>query len=94
MGYRGSASDYFNELTSRDSIEAALQSEQLSGYAEMADLEEQVAQIDARFRVLLRPDAFPRMAVEDWWTRGIVRFAGPKLVRELKQTYRVTIAEI
>jgi hypothetical protein len=93
-GYLGDAEDYFNDLTSRDAIERAVRNEDLCRYDEMVAFKEQVARIDERFRALLEPDAFPRIPAEDWWARGVVRSAGPRLVRDLRDRYGVVIASL
>lgn len=93
-GYTGDVEGYFNDLTSRDAIERAMRDEDLSRYPEMGDFKEQVARIDARFRSLPRPDAFPRLPAKDWWVRGIVRGAGQRLADELRDRYGVVIAPL
>lgn len=90
-GYKGDAEDFFNDLTARDGLERAMREATLNRYPEMNDLRESVKEIDTRFRKIVRPDVFPRMPESEWWNRGIVRYAGPRLVEELRQTYRVDI---
>ncbi|WP_081715514.1 hypothetical protein [Actinoalloteichus caeruleus] len=89
QGYRGDAEDYFNDLTSRDCLANALNSAELQKFPELALLSAEVEAVDSRFRALLFPDAFPRMPEEVWWARGVVKFAGRRLVEDLRREYRV-----
>jgi hypothetical protein len=93
-GYEGEGEDYFNDLTARDSLEDAMRAPCLAGYVEMADLRRAVVEADEKFQAILRPDAFPGVPQEAWWARGMVRYAGPRLAMELKQTHHVDIAVV
>ncbi|MFC4050004.1 hypothetical protein ACFOY4_09945 [Actinomadura syzygii] len=84
-GYRQDDEDYVNDLTSRMAIERAMRSEELARFPEMAEFRRQVVRIDERFRVLLHPDVFPNLPAEEWWARGMVRYAGHKLVNDLRK---------
>ncbi|MFF4599818.1 hypothetical protein [Amycolatopsis sp. NPDC001319] len=90
-GYSSGSEDYFNDLTSRDAIERAMRDGTLSGYPEMDTFRQRVTGPDERFRVLLQPNAFPRLPEAEWWARGIVRIAGRRLVDDLRNRYGVII---
>jgi hypothetical protein len=90
-GYREQREYYVDELTTRDSIERAMNEPSLWKFPEMRDFTEAVLAIDARFRPLLLPDAFPRFPPEEWWARGVVKYAGPRLVSDLRTAYGVEI---
>ncbi|WP_240670396.1 hypothetical protein [Actinoplanes solisilvae] len=91
IGFPGNAEDYFNDLTARSDLEGAMSSPELADYPEMLAVVKSVSVADAEFRKILKPDAFPKFPENQWWNRGIVRFAGPRLVDELKQFYGVEI---
>ncbi|MGA5703847.1 hypothetical protein [Peterkaempfera bronchialis] len=92
QGYRGDAEDYFNDLTSRDSLARALDSAELQSFPELVLLRAEVEAVDARFRTLLMPDAFPRISEESWWARGVVKSARRRLVEDLRREYRLEVA--
>lgn len=94
QGYRGDAEDYFNDLTSRDSLARALDSAELQSFPELVLLRGEVEAVDSRFRALLMPDAFPRVPEESWWARGVVKFARRRLVEDLRREYRLEVALI
>lgn len=89
QGYRGDAEDYFNDLTSRDSLARAMDSAELQSFPELVPLRAEVEAVDSRFRALLIPDAFPRIPEESWWARGVVKFARRRLVDDLRREYRL-----
>lgn len=93
-GYQRDAEDYFNDLTSRDSLAEALDSVELQAFSHLGLLRREVEAVDSRFRALLMPNAFPRIPEEFWWARGIVRFAGRRLVEDLRRQYRLEVTEI
>ncbi|MCX5410411.1 hypothetical protein [Streptomyces sp. NBC_00059] len=94
QGYRGDAEDYFNDLTSRNSLERALASDELQKFPELAVLRAEVEALDERFRALLLPDVFPRIPEETWWARGLVRAGRKRLVDDLRREYGVEVAEV
>ncbi|MFJ4838635.1 hypothetical protein [Streptomyces sp. NPDC088746] len=94
QGYRGDAEDYFNDLTSRNSLERALVAGELQKFPELADLRVEVEAIDERFRALLTPDVFPRIPVETWWARGVVKAGSKRLVEDLRREYGVEVTEV
>lgn len=87
QGYRGDAEDYFNDLTSRDSLARALDSAELQSFPDIMLLRAEVEAVDSRFRALLMPDAFPRIPAKFWWARGVVKFARRRLVEDLMCEY-------
>jgi hypothetical protein len=94
-GYEGEGEDYFNELTARSSLERAFQEPSLARFEEeMGALRSAVAEIDESFRRILDPDAFPRVPPSDWWVRGMVKYAGPRLAEELRETHHVHIEPV
>lgn len=86
-GYREDEFAYANEVMSRTTLEAALRAPELADFPETAVLRARVAEIDARFRPLLVEHAHRGIDVDEWWLRGIVRFAGHRLAREWKQSF-------
>ncbi|GAA2707869.1 hypothetical protein ACFY2R_26635 [Micromonospora olivasterospora] len=90
-GYKGDAEDYFNDLTARDGLERAMRESALAHFPELDDLRRAALEIDEEFRRILRTDAFPRAPMDEWWNRGIVSYAGARLVEELSQTYGINI---
>ncbi|MFJ6849651.1 hypothetical protein ACIQM3_03775 [Streptomyces sp. NPDC091271] len=94
QGYRGDAEDYFNDLTSRNSLERALVAGELQKFPELADLRVEVEAVDERFRALLTPDAFPRIPAETWWARGVVKAGRKRLVEDLRREYGVEVTEV
>ncbi|WP_051639937.1 hypothetical protein [Cellulomonas sp. URHE0023] len=86
-GYREDEFAYANEVMSRTTLEAAMRAPSLARFPETAVLRGQVAAIDARFRRLLVEDAHRGIDVEEWWLRGVVRYAGHRLAREWKQSF-------
>lgn len=93
-GYRGDSQDYFNDLTSRDSLERAMNAAELQGFAELPAFRARVEDVDAKFRPLLLPDAFSRIDERSWWARGVVRHGGRRLAEDLRHQYRVLITEV
>ncbi|MFX0593653.1 hypothetical protein [Melissospora conviva] len=93
-GYRDDAQDYFNDLTSRDSLERAMNAAELQGFAELSEFRARVEDVDAKFRPLLLPDAFPRINERSWWVRGVVRYGGRRLAEDLSHQYGVFITEV
>lgn len=85
QGYPHDAEDYFNDLTSRDSLEDAPTSEELQAFPEMQQLRARVEEIDSRLRPLLMTDVFPRIPDECWWARGIVKFGRKRFVDEVRR---------
>ncbi|MFH8755583.1 hypothetical protein [Streptomyces atroolivaceus] len=94
QGYRGDAEDYFNDLTSRNSLERALAAEELQQFPELAGLRLEVEAVDERFRALITPDAFPGIPEETWWARGLVRAGRKRLVEDLRREYGVEVTEV
>jgi hypothetical protein len=90
-GYPGDAEDYFNDLTARDGLERALREPTLQRFPEIVEFRASVHLIDARFRPILRGDAFLGAQESEWWNRGVVRYAGPRLVAELREVYGVKV---
>ncbi|GAA4710099.1 hypothetical protein [Promicromonospora umidemergens] len=90
-GYPSDAEDYFNDLTSRDSLSRALGSTELQRFPDLVLLGREVEKVDSAFRVLLIPDAFPRIPAELWWSRGVVKFARKCLVEELWRDFQLEL---
>ena len=86
-GYREDEFAYANEVMSRTTLDAAMREPALAGFPEMRVLRRQVAEIDARFKRLLVEDAHRGIDVDEWWLRGVVRYAGHRLAREWKQSF-------
>ncbi|MFJ4010221.1 hypothetical protein [Streptomyces sp. NPDC090026] len=93
-GYRSDAQDYFNDLTSRDSLERAMSAAELQGFPELSQLRAKVEAVDMRFRSMLLPDSFPGIDEKSWWARGMVRYGRKHLVEDMRREYRLEIAEI
>lgn len=93
-GYRGDAQDYFNDLTSRDSLDRAMHAPELQAFPELPEYRARVEAVDSRFRPLLTPDAFPRMDPKFWWSRGVVRYGRKPFVDDLLSEYGLEIAEV
>ncbi|SFE57402.1 hypothetical protein SAMN04487819_1175 [Actinopolyspora alba] len=93
-GYPYDREDYFNDRTFRGSIEDVLNAPVLQDFSEMVVFRTRVEIIDARFRPLLIPDVFPKFGEEEWWLRGLVRYARRKLVSEVWESFGVEIAEV
>ncbi|MFF1821362.1 hypothetical protein ACFVWG_28935 [Kribbella sp. NPDC058245] len=93
-GYPLGAEDYFNDLTSRDALERALNSPQLQRFPELSQLRKNVERVDSRFRALLIPDVFPGIPGVSWWARGMVKAARKRLVEDVRRDYRVSLNEI
>ncbi len=93
-GYPNDAQDYTNELTARDSLEQAMESEELQVFPELSKLCARVEVADARFRPMLIPDVFPRMDRKLWWARGMVRYGRKRLVESLRREYGIEIDEM
>jgi hypothetical protein len=72
---------------SRTTLEAALRAPSLARFPETAVLRTRVAAVDARFRPLLVEHAHRGIEVDEWWLRGVVRYAGHRLAREWKQSF-------
>ncbi|WP_051275024.1 hypothetical protein [Cellulomonas sp. URHD0024] len=87
QGYRGDEFAYANEVMSRTTLEAAMREPSLARFPEMGVLRRRVADVDARFKPLLVEHAFRGIDVDEWWLRGIVRYAGHRLAREWKQSF-------
>lgn len=86
-GYRDDEFAYANEVMSRTTLEAAMREPSLAGFPEMGELRRRVADLDARFGPLLVEHAHRGIDVDEWWLRGVVRFAGHRLAREWKQSF-------
>ncbi|MFJ4340948.1 hypothetical protein [Streptomyces sp. NPDC088915] len=93
-GYPHDVEDYFNDLTSRDSLERALNSVELQVFPEMSQLRARVKGVDSRFRALLIPDAFPGVPEEFWWARGMVNSGRKRFVEDVRREYRLNLIEI
>jgi hypothetical protein len=94
QGYPHDAEDYFNDLTSRDSLELALTSVELQQFPEMSQLRARVEEIDSRFRALLIPEAFPGIPDKFWWARGMVKAGRKRLVEDVRREYRINLIEV
>ncbi len=94
QGYPHNVEDYYNDLTSRDSLERALASVELQVFPEMFQLRASVNSIDLRFRVLLIPDIFPRIPEEFWWARGIITRGRRRFVEDVRREYQIDLIEI
>ncbi|MFE4621870.1 hypothetical protein [Streptomyces mirabilis] len=94
QGYPRDAEDYFNDLTSRDSLERALASVELQEFSEMSQLRARVEEIDSRFRALLIPEVFPGIPDKFWWARGMVKAGGKRLVEDVRREYRIDLIEV
>ncbi|WP_406499495.1 hypothetical protein OG936_32445 [Streptomyces sp. NBC_00846] len=94
QGYPHDAEDYFNDLTSRDSLERALASVELQVFPEMSQLRASVEEIDSRFRALLIPDVFPGIPEELWWARGMVKGGARRFVEDVRREYHIDLIEI
>ena len=86
-GYREDEFAYANEAMSRTTLEAAMREPSLAGFPEMRVLRRRVADLDERFEPLLVEHAHRGISVDEWWLRGIVRYAGHRLAREWKQSF-------
>lgn len=86
-GYREDEFAYANEVMARTTLEAAFGDPTLAAFPELRRLREDVAELDSRFRPLLVEHAFRGIDVDEWWLRGIVRFAGHRLARDWKQSF-------
>ena len=83
-GYGWNVYEYHNDLAVRDRLEA--------GVAELdADEAASLAQVDARFRALLQPGVEVGPAEDPWWHRGVLRYAGAELAKELKEWFQVDV---
>ncbi len=94
QGYPHDVEDYFNDLTSRDSLERALTSVELQAFPEMSQLRASVQAIDSRFRALLIPDVFPRIPEEFWWARGMIKGGRRRFVEDVRREYHIDLIEI
>ncbi|WP_426594313.1 hypothetical protein ACPPVS_02085 [Cellulomonas sp. McL0617] len=86
-GYRDDEFAYANEAMSRTTLEAALREPTLAEFPETAVLRRRVADLDARFRPLLVEHAHRGIDIDEWWLRGIVRYAGHRLARDWKRSF-------
>ena len=86
-GYRGDEFAYANEAMSRTTLQAALTDPSLADRPELELLRRRVEAVDARFRPLLVEHAFPRIDLDEWWLRGIVRRAGGRLAQDWKRSF-------
>ncbi|GIF24522.1 class 3 adenylate cyclase [Actinoplanes tereljensis] len=93
-GYDRDGGDYFNDLTARDALEKALRNPGLAGFDEMRSLAAAVAMADEEFKAELRPNAFLNFPESEWWVRGIVRRAGPRLAEYLRRNFNIEIDAI
>jgi hypothetical protein len=92
-GYPGRAEDYFNDLTARGALARAMGDPFLNRFQEMAELKQEVAEIDVLLQPQMRPDVFTRFADDRWWERGVIRSVGHRLVVDLRDGYGVIIDE-
>ncbi|HEV3049262.1 MAG TPA: hypothetical protein VGX50_03095, partial [Longimicrobium sp.] len=76
--------EYHNDLAVRDRLQTTL--EEMDA-AEAA----QVAEIDARFRALLQPGLQVGPEEDQWWHRGVLRYAGPELAAGLKEWFSTDV---
>jgi hypothetical protein len=86
-GYRYDEFAYANEVMSRTTLEAAMREPSLARFPEMDVLRRRVAGLDARFKPMLVEHAHRGIDLDEWWVRGIVRYAGHRLAREWKQSF-------
>ena len=89
-GYEWNAYEYHNDLSARDRLQEVLVGGEMEE-AERAALEVEVAALDARFRALLQEGVQVGPEEDPWWHRGVVRYAGSKLVEDLREWFGVEV---
>ena len=86
--YDWNAYEYHNDLIVRDRVATALEG---MDDARRTPYAAEVAEVDARFRALLQPDVQVGPEEDPWWRRGVPRFAGAELARDLKEWFGVEV---
>ncbi|HLL67055.1 MAG TPA: hypothetical protein VK453_15330 [Micromonosporaceae bacterium] len=81
-GYHDNIYEYTNDLHVRDTIEAVLRNEPLRERSEMVWFQEQVEQVDIRFRALLQEHQLVGPPERPWWRRHPPKYAGAELAAD------------
>ncbi|HEU0014979.1 MAG TPA: hypothetical protein VFQ45_14925 [Longimicrobium sp.] len=89
-GYPYNIYEYHNDLSVRDRIEACLREEGADA-ALQPEFAAGVAEVDERFRGLLKPGVQVGPEEDAWWHRGVLRYAWRDLARDLKDWFNVEI---
>jgi hypothetical protein len=88
-GYGDILDEFTFDRWVRQQIEVVLQDEGLREFEQMRWVEEQVQEIDERYRALLLDQIlFPDLP---WWGATFPRYAGPRMAAELLSTYGLTV---
>jgi hypothetical protein len=89
-GYEWNVYEYHNDLAVRDAIAARL-ADPGTPEEDRAELATRTAEVDARFQALLRAGVEIGPEEDPWWHRGVPRYAGPELARELREWFGVEV---
>ncbi|MDR1237619.1 MAG: hypothetical protein LBK28_05190 [Propionibacteriaceae bacterium] len=91
-GYRFSFYEYMNDLSVRDVLECALQSDALDCYPEWSAYKSAVARIDGRMRALLAdgPEVRPSAL---WWYARLPAIGSHEFVEDVKAEYGIDLEE-
>ena len=89
-GYQWDVSEYLNELSVRDKLEHLLTAKRLQPYPELQELKSRVAEIDARFKPLLRSDVQLENH-EHWWERGVLKRAGEQYATYFRDAHGIQV---
>lgn len=94
VGYRFDLSEYVHDIKIRRELEFLLSVPELQSFPEFEELTGRVHEVDQRFRALLLPDVIQPYASDEWWERGVLRYAGREYATDLKTLYGIKVAEI
>jgi hypothetical protein len=88
-GYRDILDEFTFDRWVRHQIEKVLQDQGLREFDQMRWVEEQVREIDERYRTLLSDQIlFPDWP---WWEASFPRYAGPQMAADLLRMYGLTV---
>jgi Xaa-Pro aminopeptidase len=90
-GYNWNIYEFDNDISVRDRIELVLSREDLFGIAAVEHLRAAVANVDERFRALLRNDMSINNDAAHWWRRGVLKYAGQQYAEDVRRRYGIEI---
>jgi hypothetical protein len=90
-GYRWTIYELDDELSVRDYIEVLLTDPVVAKFEEFASFAERVAELDKRFKALLKVGITRPASSQTWWRQGILRFAGDEYRSDIANQYSIPV---
>ena len=93
-GYGWSIYEFDDELSARDLLAKMLEDTELARHPEAQELSGRVAEVDRRFKELLRSDVEVGDPQDPWWRRGVLRSAGSEYAADAHKLYGVQVERV